>query len=110
MTLGENANMTPVRLRLLATCLLAALCAAPALCDGGPAAAQPAQGEWISLFDGKTLNGNEAVVQWLRDNNTKKDVYINTFLYREKDLTAVKVMQVVAAENGGRYKFISPDE
>lgn len=60
--------------------------------------------------DGKTLNGNEAVVQWLRDNNTKKDVYINTFLYREKHPTAVKVMQVVAAENGGRYKFISPDE
>jgi hypothetical protein len=56
------------------------------------------------------LNGNEAAIAWLRENNTKKDVYVNTFLYREKQQSAVKVMQTVAADNGGRYKFVSADE
>ncbi|MCD6303876.1 MAG: hypothetical protein J7M21_02820, partial [Planctomycetes bacterium] len=60
--------------------------------------------------DGRTLQGNEAVVQWLRDNNKKKDVYVNTFLYLSKQESAIKVMQKVAQENGGRFKQISADE
>ena len=60
--------------------------------------------------DGRELNGNEAVVHWLRDNNKAKKIYVNTFLYHSKDPTAIKVMQQVAQENGGRFKQISSDE
>lgn len=60
--------------------------------------------------DGKTLQGNEAVLAWLRDNNKAKDVYINTFLYRGNDPTAVKVMQTIAQENGGRFRQVTADE
>lgn len=62
---------------------------------------------------GQTLTGNEAVVAWLRDNNkkTQKDmVYINTFLYLGREESAVKVMETIAKENGGRFKHISADE
>jgi hypothetical protein len=59
--------MTPTRLSLLALCLLTLLAAVPALCDGGPAApqpaakpaAKPAADGWITLFDGKTMDGWE---------------------------------------------------
>jgi len=64
--------------------------------------------------DGRALNGNEAVVQWLRDNNPKDEkkglVHVNTFLYLNKDEDAMKVMDTVAKENGGRFKLISTDE
>ena len=63
--------------------------------------------------DGRTLNGNEAVVQWLRDTN-KKDpkemVYINTFLYLGRQDAAIKVMKTIAHENGGGFSQISTDE
>jgi len=60
--------------------------------------------------DGRTLNGNPAVVRWLKDNNKAKKIYINTFLYHSKDGSAVKVMKQVALDNGGRFKQISADE
>ena len=58
----------------------------------------------------KNLKGNEAVVQWLKDNNKAHDVYINTYLYLGNDETARKVMQTISEENGGRFKQISADE
>jgi Mg-chelatase subunit ChlD len=64
--------------------------------------------------DGRALNGNEAVIQWLRDNNPKDEkkglVHVNTFLYLNKDEDAMKVMDTIAKENGGRFKLISSDE
>jgi len=60
--------------------------------------------------DGRQLNGNPAVIAWLQDNNKAKKVYVNTFLYHSKDATAIKVMQQVAQQNGGRFKQISSDE
>lgn len=59
---------------------------------------------------GERLQGNDAVIHWLRDNNKDKSVYINTFLYRKEAPRAVKVMKTVAQDNGGRFKYISPDE
>jgi DNA-directed RNA polymerase subunit RPC12/RpoP len=60
--------------------------------------------------DGRVLNGNEAVVQWLRDNNANHDVLINTLLLHGTDQTARGVLETIARENGGRFKQISPDE
>ena len=64
--------------------------------------------------DGRVLNGNEAAIQWLRDNNPKEEkkglVHVNTFLYLSKDEEARKVMETIAKENSGRFKLISADE
>jgi hypothetical protein len=69
---------------------------------------------YISAADGRPLKGNEAVIQWLRDNNPKDEkkglVHVNTFLYLNKDEDAMKVMETIAKENGGRFKLISSDE
>jgi len=35
---------------------------------------------------------------------------VNTFLYRSKDSEAIKVMETIAKDNGGRFKQISGDE
>jgi hypothetical protein len=71
-------------------------------------------GSEYTATDGRVLNGNEAVIQWLRDNNPKDEkkwlVHINTFLYLNKDEDAMKVMGTIAKENGGRFKLITPDE
>ena len=50
--------------------------------------------------------GNEAVIKWLRENNSQSEVHINTFLYGS-DPVAVKVMGQIAAEHGGKLKRIS---
>jgi DNA-directed RNA polymerase subunit RPC12/RpoP len=64
--------------------------------------------------DGRVLNGNEAVIQWLRDNNPKDEkkglVHVNTFLYGTQDPEIKKVMETIAKENSGRFKLISADE
>jgi len=60
--------------------------------------------------DGRTLLGNEAVVQFLRDRNKDKAVRVCTFLYHSRDPTAAKVLTTIAEENGGTYKRISPDD
>ncbi len=67
-------------------------------------------GSTYQTDDGKLLQGNEAVVQWLKDNNVKKDVYVNTFLYRSQQESAIEVMKAVAHQNGGRFKLVSQDE
>ncbi len=74
-------------------------------------------GDFAGMSGGSTykgVSGNAAVVQWLQDNNPKEEakglVHVNTFLYRSKDSEAVKVMDAIAKENGGRFKQISGDE
>ena len=61
---------------------------------------------------GKTLCGNEAVVQWLRDNNKGPDgaVPIHTFLYLSRETSAVQVLRTIARDSGGTYKHISADD
>ncbi len=64
--------------------------------------------------DGKTLTGNEAVIQWLRENNRKEEekglVHVNTFLFGNPEEEAKKAMETIAKENGGRFGLISTDE
>jgi len=60
--------------------------------------------------NGQTLSGNEAVLQWLADKNAGPKVYIQTVLLHSTDQTAVKVLRTIASQNGGRFKYISPDE
>lgn len=60
--------------------------------------------------DGRTLKGNEAVLQWLVDKNAGPKVYIQTVLLHSTDQTAVKILRTIAEQNGGRFKYISPDE
>jgi tetratricopeptide (TPR) repeat protein len=51
---------------------------------------------------GATLSGNEAVIQWLRDNNPEYAgawVKINTILFLSQDEEAKKVMATIATEN-----------
>lgn len=74
-------------------------------------------GDFAGISGGSTYNGlsgNDAVVQWLRDNNPKEEakglVHVNTFLYLNKDPEPIKVMETIAKENGGRFKLISGDE
>lgn len=59
--------------------------------------------------DGRRLQGNEAVVQYLRE-NAPDDVSINTILFRLKDASAHKVLQTIAGEHHGQFKYVSPDE
>jgi len=59
---------------------------------------------------GKTLNGNEAVLQWLADHNKGPKVHVCTILLHSADKTAAGVLRRIAEENGGRFKYISPDE
>ncbi len=73
-----------------------------------------AGGSQYTTPDGKTLNGNEAVIQWLRENNPKEEekglVHVNAFLFGKPDEEAKKVMETIAKENGGRFKLITTDE
>ena len=71
-------------------------------------------GSRYTADDGRELNGNEAVIQWLRDNNPKEEkkglVHVNTFLWSNRDEEARKVMETIAKENAARFKFIPSDE
>jgi len=71
-------------------------------------------GSEYTTADGKVLKGNDAAIQWLRDNNPKDEqkglVHVNTFLYLSRDEEAMKVMDTIAKENGGRFKLVSTDE
>ena len=67
-------------------------------------------GSQYRAADGRMLGGNEAVLQWLADNNKGPKVYIHTLLLHSTDETAVKVLKAIAASNGGRFKYISTDE
>ncbi len=69
-----------------------------------------AGGSQYRTADGRTLAGNEAVLQWLVDENAGPKVYIQTVLLHSTDETAVEVLKAIARQNGGRFKYISPDE
>lgn len=66
-------------------------------------------GSTYKAKSGQTLNGNEAVVQYLRENNPG-DVMVNTILFRQNDRSAKAVLQTIAAENRGQFKYVSSDE
>lgn len=67
-------------------------------------------GSQYRAADGRTLGGNEAVQQWLAENNKGPKVRIHTVLLHSSDESAVKVLKAIAQSNGGQFKYISPDE
>lgn len=71
-------------------------------------------GSQYMAADGRVLNGNEAVIQWLWDNNPKDEkngrVHVSTLLYLSGDKEAKKIMETIAKDSGGRFKLITPDE
>ena len=71
-------------------------------------------GSQYTAADGRVLNGNEAVIQWLWDNNPKEGktgrVHVSTLLYLSRDEEAIKVMETISKDSGGRFKSIIPDE
>jgi len=67
-------------------------------------------GKIIYMLTDGAFPDNDAVLAAIRAKNSRRDVLINTFLYGWKPPIAEKVMTQIAAENGGRYKYVSPDE
>lgn len=54
----------------------------------------------------KGLPGNKAVIQWLKDNNKKGEIHVNTLLYGSEP-SAIKVMKQIAKENGGMFRHVT---
>jgi hypothetical protein len=67
-------------------------------------------GKLIYLLTDGEFPDNTAVLETIRRRNKNKEVLINTFLYGYRPDEAVLLMRKIAAENGGRYRYISPDE
>ena len=67
-------------------------------------------GSQYRTTDGQTLTGNEAVLQWLEDNNKDPKVTVHTFLLHSADAEAVAVLKKIADSNGGQFKLVSADE
>jgi len=67
-------------------------------------------GKLIYLLTDGVFPDNKKVLEIIRRRNKNKEVLINTFLYGNRPPEAERVMRKIAAENGGRYRYISPDE
>lgn len=67
-------------------------------------------GKLIHFLSDGNFPDNAAVLAAVRKLNKDKTVRINTFLYGFRPPEAERVMQKIAAENGGQYKFVSLDE
>jgi hypothetical protein len=64
------------------------------------------------LTDGvfKDIDGNAAVLAYIRSKNKNKKVHVNTFLYGTRPKRAVEVMEKIAKQNSGRYRFVEDQE
>ncbi|MCK4275167.1 MAG: VWA domain-containing protein [Phycisphaerae bacterium] len=63
-----------------------------------------------TLPDGRVLDGNAAVARYIRDRNKNGEIHINTFLYGYHSGEAEEVMKSIAAENGGRFRFVALEQ
>ena len=68
------------------------------------------QGKLIYLLTDGDFPDNEKVFTAIRDMNTKRDVHINTILHRFRNPEFEKVLDRIAKENGGKFKFVEPSE
>ena len=64
----------------------------------------------IHLLTDGVFPDNDAVLKTIRRRNPGGRIQINTILYGNRPPVAEKVMSRIADENGGKYRFISPDE
>ena len=68
------------------------------------------RGELIYLLTDAEFPDNEKVLEAIRKMNASKEVHINTILHHHRSPGAVKTLREIAAENGGRFKFVEPSE
>jgi Mg-chelatase subunit ChlD len=68
-------------------------------------------GKVIYLLTGGDFPDNDAVAKAIRDLGANKKVMVNTFLYAPTEEKSPKeMMEKIAKENGGNYKFVSTKE
>lgn len=67
-------------------------------------------GKLICLLTDGEFPDNAAVLAAVAKKNADKKVRINTYLHDYRHPMAVEVMKDIATQNGGQYKYISPDE
>ncbi len=67
-------------------------------------------GSQIELLTDGSFPDNREVLRLIRERNVGGRVFVNTYLYGHRSREAEAVLQTIANENGGRYKYISPDE
>ena len=56
------------------------------------------------------IGGNAAVLGYIKSKNKDKKVHINTFLYGVRPPQAVEVMEKIAKQNGGKYRFVEDQQ
>ncbi len=67
-------------------------------------------GKLIHLLTDGDFPNNAATLEEIRRLNRNGQVHINTFLYGQRPEEAERVLQQIADENQGTYKYVSPDE
>jgi len=67
-------------------------------------------GKLIYLLSDGLLGNTEDVLAAVRKANRSKEVRLNTYLFWFKDEQAMDLMKRLAQENGGQFKYISPEE
>ena len=67
-------------------------------------------GKIIFLLTDAGFPDNDKVLALIRSRNARKDVAIFTFLYGNPPPEAIKTMETIARENGGRFHLESPEE
>ena len=68
------------------------------------------RGKLIHLLTDGDFPNNKEVLATVAKENAKKEVHVNTYLYQFRGPEALAIMQKIAAENGGKFKYISADE
>lgn len=72
-------------------------------------AATDRRGKLIYILTDAHFPDNDRVLATVKKYNAKKMVSINTYLYGNRPEVAEKIMKQIAAENRGRYKYVSLD-
>ena len=68
-------------------------------------------GKVLYLLTDAAFPDNQKVIDLCKSRNgNKKDVHIYTFLYGDRPKEAEDAMKKIAADNGGKYKFVSAEE
>mgnify|MGYP001235025810 CR=1 FL=1 len=67
-------------------------------------------GKLVYLLTDGVFPNNKQVLETIALGNKDRDILINTYLYGDRPPEAEKVMQQIAKENGGRYRFVPPEE
>jgi len=68
------------------------------------------RGKLIYLLTDAEFPDNEKVLAAIRNLNGGKQVHVNTILHHHRSPGAMKVLRQIAADNGGRFKFVEPNE